>query len=1019
MDHTRSSLTTSAHSPDVMPRRPSAGMPRHAARRWLLFLIATLVVMLAPPRRAPAQPVATPAEDTTQPGLLAFWSAGVSHATNLGQVDWSKYTNVTVETQVNWPNTNAEFYSGGPTDYFALQLIGRIDIPADGTWTFGVSSDAGARLFIDGHLVVNDDANHAFRRQAGSITLTAGRHTIEVRYLEIYYAQGLVLDWSGPGINSATTIPASAFRHDPAEAGVTDPGHGLRAYWSNAVSHATKLGEVDWTTYDTTTVETSVSWPITNTAFYAGGPTDYFALKLKANIEIPEAGSWTFKLGSDAGARLFIDGRLVINDDANHSFRFQSGTISLSAGTHTFEVRYLEIYYSQGLVCTWKAPSASYEEVIPSSAFTPATVEPPGDTGNGLNAYWSNAVSHATTLGQVDWTKYDTATTVAKVSWPITNSAFYSGGPTDYFAVRLMGEITIPSTGTWTFKLGSDAGARLIIDGSTVVNDDANHSFRFTQGTVALAAGVHTFEVRYLDIYYSQGLICTWQAPGAPYEEVIPASAFDPLAYVPGADGQGLRAYWSSGTSHATKLGEVDWSTYDTVTTESRVSWNITNSAFYSGGPTDYFALRLVGKIKIPAAGGWTFKIGSDAGARLFINDQLVVNDDANHSFRFTSGAITLPAGEVRIEIRYLEIYYSQGLVLTWQGPGTAEEVVPASAFLPDPDEPPADVGGGSLRAYWSSGTSHATRLGEVDWLAYDTTSTVPKINWRITNNAFSTGGPTDYFAARFVGEIDIPTTGQWIFKLGSDAGARLLIDGELVVNDDANHSFRFISGQKILTAGKHRFEVRYLEIYYSQGLFVTWQAPGSPYEEVIPSSAFTSLPLESPGGNAAGRGGLAATWVNHNTSFLDGVNWAAPSATTNQVDNIAWRLTNNAFYTSGPTNYFAAKFSGIINIPETGTWIFKLGSDAGARLVIDGIPVINDDANHSFRFTPGSVELTAGKHRVEVRYMEIYYSQGLVLTWQAPSAPYEEVVPATAFGSNGKAVRVVRWRERSLEQDE
>ncbi len=365
--------------------------------------------------------------------------------------------------------------------------------------------------------------------------------------------------------------------------------------------------------------------------------------------------------------------------------------------------------------------------------------------------------------------------------------------------------------------------------------------------------------------------------------------------------------------------------------------------------------------------------------------------------------------------------------MLTWQGPGTAEEVVPTSAFLPDPDEPAADPGGGALRAYWSSGTNHATRLGEIDWFAYDTTSTVPKLNWRITNNAFYSGGPTDYFAARFVGEIDIPTSGQWTFKLGSDAGARLLIDDELVVNDDANHSFRFTAGQKLLTAGKHRFEVRYMDIYYSQGLFVTWQAPGAPHEEVIPSSAFSTLPLESPGGPAAGRAGLAATWVAHNTSYLDGLNWTATSPSTlsssgpvtNRVDHIAWRLTNNAFYTGGPTNYFAAKLTGIITIPESGTWNFKLGSDAGARLIIDGTTVINDDANHSFRFTPGTIELTAGKHRLEVQYMEIYYSQGLVLTWQAPSAVYEEVIPATAFGSNGKSIRVVRWRERSLEQDE
>lgn len=155
------------------------------------------------------------------------------------------------------------------------------------------------------------------------------------------------------------------------------------------------------------------------------------------------------------------------------------------------------------------------------------------------------------------------------------------------------------------------------------------------------------------------------------HEEVIPASAFSSLAtYVPGAGGLGLRVYWSSGVSHATTLGEVDWLTYDSVTTQSNVSWPISNNPVHRGRPTDYFAVRLVGLINVPTAGNWTFSLGSDAGARLFVNGNLVVNDDANHSFRFRDGTVALPSGNVRIEIRYLELNYSQGLVLTWRGPG-------------------------------------------------------------------------------------------------------------------------------------------------------------------------------------------------------------------------------------------------------------------------------------------------------------------------------------------------------------
>ena len=82
---------------------------------------------------------------------------------------------------------------------------------------------------------------------------------------------------------------------------------------------------------------------------------------------------------------------------------------------------------------------------------------------------------------------------------------------------------------------------------------------------------------------------------------------------------------------------------------------------------------------------------------------------------------------------------------------------------------------------------------------------------------------------------------------------------------------------------------------------------------------------------------------INRDAAARFGMNIAdVQSVITSAVggDNIAWRLTNNAFFTGGPTNYFAARFSGIINIPEAGAWNFKLGSDAGARLIIDGTPV-------------------------------------------------------------------------------
>ncbi|MBN2327162.1 MAG: chitobiase/beta-hexosaminidase C-terminal domain-containing protein, partial [Candidatus Omnitrophica bacterium] len=69
-------------------------------------------------------------------------------------------------------------------DDFVLLATGVIIIPESGTWTFGINSDDGARLRIDDRDVIVDDTTHAVQDALASISLTAGRHTIELVYFE-------------------------------------------------------------------------------------------------------------------------------------------------------------------------------------------------------------------------------------------------------------------------------------------------------------------------------------------------------------------------------------------------------------------------------------------------------------------------------------------------------------------------------------------------------------------------------------------------------------------------------------------------------------------------------------------------------------------------------------------------------------------------------------------------------------------------------------------------------------------
>jgi uncharacterized repeat protein (TIGR01451 family) len=67
-----------------------------------------------------------------------------------------------------------------------------------------------------------------------------------------------------------------------------------------------------------------------------------FGADFQGNFVVASTGNYTFSLNSDDGSQLFIDGVSVVDDSGLHPPIAVSGTATLTAGTHTFEVRFFE-----------------------------------------------------------------------------------------------------------------------------------------------------------------------------------------------------------------------------------------------------------------------------------------------------------------------------------------------------------------------------------------------------------------------------------------------------------------------------------------------------------------------------------------------------------------------------------------------------------------------------------------------------------------------------------------------------
>lgn len=99
----------------------------------------------------------------------------------------------------------------------------------------------------------------------------------------------------------------------------------------------------------------------------------------------------------------------------------------------------------------------------------------------------------------------------------------------------------------------------------------------------------------------------------------------------------------------------------------------------------DHFAVRYNTYIEIETAGTYTFYTNSDDGSLLFINGELIVDNDGSHSLRERSGTIVLEPGIYPLEVHYFENYMGEHLDVSIQGPGIPKQLLTNLFFRPNP----------------------------------------------------------------------------------------------------------------------------------------------------------------------------------------------------------------------------------------------------------------------------------------------------------------------------------------------
>ncbi|MFW2512645.1 bacterial Ig-like domain-containing protein [Demequina sp. SO4-13] len=130
-------------------------------------------------------------------------------------------------------------------------------------------------------------------------------------------------------------------------------------------------------------------------------------------------------------------------------------------------------------------------------------------------------------------------------------------------------------------------------------------------------------------------------------------------------------------------------------------------------------------------------------------------------------------------------------------------------------------------------------------------------------------------------------------------------------------------------------------------------------------------------------------------------------SGQTPNVDRLISLIDLESEEEFGGADDFVTHVTATLTVPEDGDYDFRLTSDDGSAMHINGEQIIDNDGLHGTESVDGTVTLTAGEHDLFVEFFEQGGGQRLLLEWSPPGAAGYEIVPTSVLGTEAGVVRV------------
>jgi GH43 family beta-xylosidase len=253
------------------------------------------------------------------------------------------------------------------------------------------------------------------------------------------------------------------------------------------------------------------------TAPAPGVQADSFSVRWIGQLEAKYSENYTLRTVSDEGVRLWVDGKLLVDNWTPHSATVNSATIALVAGQR-YDVR-LEYFDGSGqaqIRLQWMSPSQPLE-AIPAEYLYEAS--------QGLRGEYADdtAGSSVSVDPQIDF------------NWG--GGAPAAGIDADNFRVAWAGYVRADFSELYTFQTLSDDGVRVWVGDELVIDHWTPHAAAMATGHKTLEAGKwYDLRVEYRDVVGDAEVELAWSSErqtGVGVFEVIAAESLRAAKHAP------------------------------------------------------------------------------------------------------------------------------------------------------------------------------------------------------------------------------------------------------------------------------------------------------------------------------------------------------------------------------------------------------------------------------------------------------------------------------------------------------